>query len=261
MNSNRPILEEDLHALVDNRLTRARAEEVQEYLDAHPDAVRRVAAYAEQREQLRAALGPIAGEPIPPELNLRRMIADRHKRRRTPWLAAAAVMLSLGLGGVGGWSMRGASSDVSPGGIAALAREATSSYMVYAADPVRPVELGPDQQAELVSWVSDRIQRPVAVPDLTKSGYHFIGGRVVATEHGPAGMFLYDDGKGSRLAMMMRPMAIEHNTPMVENERGGLAGFTWADQGVGFSLVSTKSPRLHPLANEMRRQIDAKLKS
>ena len=256
----RPILEEDLHAYVDARLDAARRDEVQEYLDRHPEAALEVTGYAAQRQALRAALASYADEPVPARLNLARMLAEHRMTQGWPWRLAAAVLLSLGLGGVGGWSVHGIATNAATGGIAALAREATSSYAVYAIDNSRPVEMGADQRSELIVWVSGRLKRPVAVPDLSKSGYHFIGGRLVSTDHGPAGMFIYDDASGTRLAMMVRPMAFEGDTPMMKRSDGKIMGYTWADHGLGYSVVGTeRAEALHPLADEVRRQLGASL--
>ena len=256
----RPIVEEDLHAYVDHALDATRRREVQDHLDRHPQAALRVAGFAAQRQGLRSALADIADEPVPPRLNLNHLVAEHRVARQRPWRMAAAVLLALGLGGYGGYFIRGSASDVTPTGIAALAREASTSYAVYAADPLRPVEMGPEKRAELIAWVSDRLKRPVAVPDLSKSGYRFIGGRLVTTEHGPAGMFIYDDASGTRLAMLVRPMAVQRDTRMMQQSDGGISGYTWADRGLGYSVVGTESAQtLHPLADEVRRQLVAAL--
>ncbi|KAF7964323.1 hypothetical protein AWV80_39925 [Cupriavidus sp. UYMU48A] len=256
MNENRPVQEEDLQAYIDNALDEARRHEIEAYLHNHPEVARRVDGYIAQRQQLRAAFGPVASEPIPPELNLRHMLAARRTRTATPWRLAASVFVALCVGGLAGWIGRGATEPAS-GGIAALAREATASYQVFASDPNRPVEIGANDSADLVKWVSTRLQRPVAVPDLTGSGYRYMGGRLVATEHGPAGLFLYDNGHGTRLAMLVRPMQVEQDMPMKPHRQAGVAGYSWADQGLGYSLVGSASTGgLHPLADEMRRQID-----
>jgi anti-sigma factor RsiW len=68
-------------------------------------------------------------------------------------------------------------------------------------------------------------------------------------------MFMYDDDHGTRLVMLARPMAVDQNMPMAPQTNGTLSGYTWADKGLGFSLVGPASPeRLHPLADEVRRQ-------
>lgn len=254
--STSPIREEDLHAFVDDQLDVERRREVQEYLDRHVQEARQVAGLVAQRQSLRTALAGVADEPIPARLNLECMVAEHRNSPRLHWRAAAAVLMAFGLGGSGGWYARTLTSpETTSSGIAALAREATASYSVYASDPSRPVEMGAESKTELVTWVSSRLKREVSVPDLSKSGYRFIGGRLVSTEHGPAGMFIYDDASGTRLAMIVRPMAAQQDTPMMKRNEGTLAGFTWATRGLGYSVVAPGAPEtLHPLADEVRRQ-------
>lgn len=258
MTEARPVSEDDLHAYIDGRLDAARLEAVRAYLAGNPDEAARVAAFAADREGLRAAFQPIADAPTPPNLDVRRMVEDR--RRRAGWWrlpAAAAAALVVGIGG--GWQLRGA--GVPPqSGVAALAREAADNYRVYAYDAARPVEIGAADRAQLVSWVSSRLQRPVTAPDLTQAGFRLLGGRLVTTPHGPAAMFLYDGADGQRLAVMIRPMAVEKQTRMSEHADGGLGGVAWADDGLGYSLVGAASAReLHPLADEVRRAARASI--
>jgi anti-sigma factor RsiW len=110
--------------------------------------------------------------------------------------------------------------------------------------------------AQLLQWVSDRLHRPVTVPDLTTSGYRLMGGRLVATSHGPAAMFMYDDDQGSRIVVLTRPMSsADQNAPMTPQSHDDAAGFAWADDGMGYSLIGHATPEsLRPIANEVRRQ-------
>jgi anti-sigma factor RsiW len=252
--NHRPITEDDLHAYVDHVLEPERQAEVAAYLVAHPDVAKHVAAFTDQRHLLRAALAPIAEEPLPAELNLLRII-ERRARGRSPIRWAMAAMLLLSIGGLGGWSLRGA-AQAPPSGLAALAQEAAASYGVYASDRIRPVEVRASDSAQLVQWVSDRLHRPVTVPDLTTSGYRLMGGRLVATSRGPAAMFMYDDDQGSRIVLLTRPMSIaDQNAPMTPQSLDDVAGFAWADDGMGYSLIGrATSESLRPIANEVRRQ-------
>jgi anti-sigma factor RsiW len=255
--SLRPITEDDLHAYVDHLLEPERHQEVVKYLGEHPDVAKRVAASAGQRDLLRAALAPIAEEPLPPELNLSRIIENRARRpSMVRW--AMAAMLLLSIGGLGGWAMRGA-LQAEPAGLAALAQEASASYSVYAPDHIRPVEVRASDTGQLVQWVSERLHRPVKVPDLASSGYRLMGGRLVATSHGPAAMFMYDDDRGSRVVVLTRPMSsADQNAPMTAQSQGEVGGFAWADNGLGYSLVGRAAPQsLRPIANEVRRQARA----
>jgi anti-sigma factor RsiW len=251
--TNRPITEDDLHAYVDGVLEPERQSEVAAYLEDHPDVAKRIAGFADQRKLLRKALASIADEPLPSQLNLSRIIENR-RWRRLPVGWAVAAMLMLSIGGLGGWVMRGA-VQASPGGLAALAQEAAYSYQVYAPDRVRPVEMRATDSAQLVQWVSNRLHQPVKLPDLTTSGYRLMGGRLIATSHGPAAMFMYDDDRGDRLVVLTRPMQSDQNAPMAPHAQGNVAGFAWADGGMGYSLVGqVAADALKPIANEVRRQ-------
>ena len=251
--NHRPITEDDLHAYVDRLLEPERQMEVADYLDNHPEMAKRVAVFSGQRDLLRAALAPIADEPPPPELNLSRIIENRRRRPSTAWWAVAAMLL-VSLGGLGGWFAHGA-VQASPNGLVALAQEAADSYNVYAPDHVRPVEIRASEGAQLVDWVSSRLHQQVKVPDLSMAGYRLMGGRLVATAHGPAAMFMYDDDHGERLILLTRPMSADQNAPMTPQSKGDVAGFAWADGGMGYSLVGRSAAEtLRPIANEVRRQ-------
>ena len=249
--NNRPIAEDDLHAYVDRALEPEREAEVAAYLDKHPDVAKRVAGFSNQRDLLRSALSPIAEEPLPPQLNLARII-ESQRRRPSSFRWAIAAMLMLSIGGLGGWVIRGATESATSG-LTALAQEASESYKVYASDHIRPVELR--DSTELAQWVSSQLRQPIKLPDLSQSGYRFMGGRVVPTAHGPAAMFMYDDDRGDRLVVLTRPMTSDQNAPMAPHSGSGVAGFSWADGGMGYSLVgSGATESLRPLANEIRRQ-------
>jgi anti-sigma factor RsiW len=252
--NGRPITEDDLHAYVDGVLDTARHSELVAYLGQHPDVAERVESFSHQRGMLRAALAPIADEPIPAQLNLARIIEARRKRRAPIWWAAAAAVI-LCVGGLGGWWLRGLGLPASEG-MAALAQEAADSYNVYAPDHVQPVEMRASDQTQFADWVSQRFHRPMTVPDLSASGYRLMGGRLIATSHGPAAMLMYDDDHGTRLVMLARPMAADQNAPMLLRSQGAVSGFTWADGGMGYSLVGATEPELlRPIANDVRRKV------
>ena len=261
MNSTRPILEDDLHAYVDGALNAARRAEVEAYLQSHDESAARVQAYARQRSAMRTALAGVAEEPVPPELSLRHFLDERRPRRSVPWRMAAAAVVLLALGAAGGWSMHGPVSDpLIQSGIGSLAQEAAYTYDVYSNDPTHPVEYKAADKALLVGWISSRLKRSISVPDLSGSGYRFMGGRLVATPHGPAGLLMYDNEQGLRLAMLVRPMTTDKTVRMTEHSAGAVNGYAWAIKGIGYSLVGAISAdTLHPLANQIRQQMEQKV--
>ncbi|MBT2188612.1 anti-sigma factor family protein [Sphingobium nicotianae] len=259
MNGGRPITDDDLQGYIDDAIDSRRRAEVEAYLADHPQVAERIALDRALRGAMRDALGPIADEPVPAELNLSRLI-DRHQRQRRnwrsgPWQVAAALLLMV-MGGVGGWGLRSA-QEPPRAGIAALAQEATDSYAVYAPDMGRPVEIKAADAPQLIQWASRRLERPVSIPDLSGAGYSFIGGRVVPTPHGPAVLYMFDNGKGTRLTMLSRNMAIDRDTPMKLGNAGRVTSVSWSRDGLGFSLVGPLGEaELHPIADVARAQFN-----
>jgi anti-sigma factor RsiW len=253
--SNAPVTEAELHAHVDGHLSPERAADVEAWLSERPDEAARLLSYRSQRDALRAVLDPVIEEPLPPELDLRlreRRGARWPELRRLAVAASAAGLLLLG--GASGWALRGWSAPPTTG-TAALAREAAASYAVYANDTARPVELAADQRHTLDDWFSERLSRPIAAPDLESAGLRLIGGRLVATEHGPAGLYLYRDAAGRRVALYVRVMEVEGTDRMTRREQGDVRGWTWADNGLGFGVFgAAPEDFLHAAADRVRAQ-------
>jgi len=251
-----PVTEAEIQAHVDGRLSPERAAIVDAWLAKQPDEAARVASYHAQRDALRAALDPVLDEPLPAALDLRlRETAPAGQLRSGHSALAASVAGLLLLGGAGGWTLRGMDTPVLTG-TAALAREAAASYTIYAGDRARPVELAADQRLTLDSWLSRRLSRPIAAPDLDAAGLRLIGGRLLPTEHGPAGLYLYQNAKGERIALYLRIMKSDDKTGrMTRREEDGVRGWTWADDGLGFGIFGdAPGDFLHSTANMVRAQ-------
>lgn len=251
-----PVTEAELQAHVDNRLPPERAAAVDAWLPKHPEEAARVASYRAQRDALRAALDPVLDEPLPAALDLRlheTAPAGRLGFGRSALAAGIAGLLLLG--GAGGWALRGLDTPATTG-TAALAREAAASYAVYADDRTRPVEIAADQRRTLDAWLSRRLSRPIAAPDLDAAGLRLIGGRLLSTEHGPAALYLYQNTAGERIALYLRIMKNEDATDrMTRRDEDGVRGWTWADDGLGFGVFgAAPGDFLHNTADMVRTQ-------
>lgn len=250
------VTEADLQAHVDGLLPPDRDAAVRAWLAKRPGEAARIAAYREQREALRASLAPVFDEPIPPGLDLALRAVPRGRGQLGRSALAAGLAAVLLLGGAGGWTLRGWTTPPSVG-TAALAREAAASYAVYGSDAVRPVEIAAAQRVALDSWFSARLMRPVRAPDLRRAGLVLIGGRLVASDHGPAGLYLYRYPDGTRVAVYVRPMEVDRTDRMKRREQSGVEGWTWADDGLGFGVFGGSSgDTLHGAATLVRSQFD-----
>ena len=254
-----PITEEEVQAYVDGRLEPSRRIEVERHLASHPDETRRVGSWIAQKDALRAAFAATAVEPVPPELNLGHLLEARLSRRSSFWQVAAAVVLALGVGGAAGWY---AGVERSPDrthlAVSLLEQEALASHSVYAVERRHPVEVPADQSAHLAQWLSNRLQRPVAAPDLAAEGYRLLGGRLLATEHaGAAALFMYEDDKGKRLSVVMRPMAPDLSARHTDSSNGPVNLCAWIDRGIGYAVVaSAPDATLDEIARQIDRQRD-----
>ncbi len=246
----RPITDDDLHAYIDEQLDPTRMGEVAAHLRASTEDAAKVSAYRDQRDMLRAAFADIAAEPIPAYLNPHAIRQDIVSRRNM-WRMAAAIVLAFGIGGGGGWSMH-AQLAPQPRTITLLAEEAVANHVVYTADKRRPTELGAEQRDDLARWVSNRIQHQVAPPDLALAGYRYMGGRLAATDSGPAGMFMYQNDAGLRLTVFVRPVADKTNRPQEIVGVGAMEGCAWIDRGIGYTVVAAlPSAELKRVATEI----------
>lgn len=241
--AERPISADELHAYVDDRLEAVRQQQIERFLESRPELARHVAAYRDQRDELRAAFASLATEPIPPELNLSRLLEARLRRRPSWWRLAATVALCLGLGGAAGWLFGSASrQDRTELAVSLLEQQAMASHTVYAADTRHPIEVAASDSAHLAQWLSNRLHRSVVPPDLSGLGYKLLGGRLLATEHGGASaLFVYQEASGVRLSVLLRPMAPELHARRADIRHGPVNGCTWIANGMGYAVVAAES--------------------
>jgi anti-sigma factor RsiW len=252
----RPISEDDLHAYVDHLLEDDRIPVVERHLRENQDVAAKIAAYSAQRDALRAAFATEALEPVPSRLNPY-LIRQRMTSRRNAWRAAAAVVLAFGVGGSGGWFLHGRLTPANSM-ITVLVEEAVANHVVYTADRRRPTELGAEQRDDMARWASNRLNRPVAPPDLTLAGYRYMGGRLAATSHGPAGMFMYQNEQGVRLTVFVRPVTNGGTQPLETVGAGPLEGCAWIAKGVGYTVVAPiPANELEQVATRVQRLVES----
>jgi len=236
----RPIGEDDLHAYVDHQLDVSRRAAVERHLETHPHDAHRVASFQAQREALRAAFAARGTDPLPPALDLSRIIGARLRRRWPPWLLAASVALALCAAAGGGWFLHAPRApDRTALAVDLLKQEALTSHLVYADDPRHPVEMSAAEQPHLRQWLSNRLDRRVVPANLSALGFELIGGRLLATEHGAAAaLLMYQDSHGDRLSLLLRPMARDLHAPRSDMSQGPLKGCAWIDNGLGYAVVA-----------------------
>jgi anti-sigma factor RsiW len=244
-----------LHAHADGRLDADQRAAVAAWLAEHPDAAARVQAWRDNDALLRAAYDPLLAEPIPERL---RLAASRAPRR--PVLRLAAAVAWLALGATLGYGLRGLQGpETEPAGaLVSLPRQAAIAHAVYAPEVRHPVEVGADQEAHLVAWLSKRLGTPLRAPALGTEGYALVGGRLLPGEAGPVAQFMYQHGDGRRLTLYVRRgEADNQETAFRYTREDGVSVFYWIDGPLGYAL-SGDLPReaLLPVASAVYRQLN-----
>lgn len=247
--SDARITERDLHGHVDGALEPARRAEVERWLALHPEAAEEVEAWRRQNDALAALYGSIVDEPVPPRLDVRRLAAASGSVpgvRAWPRIAAAAI-LCLAVGVTGGWIGRGYRADEA--GQATLVDEAVTAHRLYASEVLHPVEVRADQQAQLVAWLSRRLDRALVVPDLGALGFDFIGGRLLPAQDAPAAQLMYEDEAGQRVTFLIVAANDGRELSLRYAQSGSLRSFLWTDEAIRCVLVgSVARDRLRDIA-------------
>jgi anti-sigma factor RsiW len=203
--------------------------------------------------------GPIAAEPIPARLNPRRLAAVAASRR-TDWsrIAAAAVLLVALSGGIG-WYLRGATS-FGESTADLLIDGAVTAHALYVAESTHAVEVGADDKAHLISWLSSRLGQPIGAPDLSAQGFALVGGRLLPplakTGTGPAAQLMYQNASSSRLTVYITA-ASSHpgNASEIETEKG-LEAYYWANDQITCTVVGDATdPNMQTLARGVYEQL------
>ncbi|WP_238322033.1 anti-sigma factor family protein [Komagataeibacter europaeus] len=235
--------EDDLQAWVDGFLSPERLRTVEAWLESHPDTLRRVMAWRNERDALHAGLEQELRQPVLARFNITHLRQRKSMRSSMPRMAASiALALSVGFGS--GWFMR---DQRVPVGLAAVEQEAT-----IVRDASKGSTITEGNIAQLTAWGGKILGRPVRPPDLSAAGYHLAGGQLVPTDHGPACVFFYKDDSGARISLFVRPMyGVDITAPMRPMRH--LPGYLWAQNGLGVSMLAdTSVSSLHTLADRAR---------
>ena len=225
--------EADLLAYADRKLPPEREREVEAWL-ALPEnagARERLDRWMAQATLLRAALAPVADEPVP--ARLRAVLGDAPKQRR--WLMpaagfAAAIVLGVALGVGGGWALWGST----PPAARHLATAGLSAHEVFIQENRHAVEVAAADEPHLVNWLSNRLDLPLTPPDLTGSGLSLLGGRVVPEDGRPAAQLMYEDASGQRFTLFIA-RSLEPLTTAFRYMEGATSGaYYWMDGTVGY---------------------------
>jgi anti-sigma factor RsiW len=232
-----PVNEHDLQAYADANLPEERRAAVAAWLAAHPEDAERIESYRQLAEELRSTYEGVLAEPVPERLER----ALRPERTRRFAMVAAWLVLGVALGAFAGWQLHGmqrvavSASD----GASSMARRAAVAHATYSPEVRHPVEVGADQEAHLVAWLSKRLGTQLRAPKLEGVGYSLVGGRLLPGEQGPVAHFMYQCNRGTRVTLYVRSdMGSNRSTAFRYSREGTVGVFYWVDGRSGYALSS-----------------------
>ncbi|TWH99745.1 anti-sigma factor RsiW [Luteimonas cucumeris] len=229
--------EDDLHAYVDGLLDGERRAGIEAWLAHHPERAVEVRAWQQDAQQLRASLAGAALTPNP-ALDPARLRAGLARRRSRRYAMAAALLLGLGAGGLGGWQAREWTRPAPVAMAGPPMGDAIAAHRLFAARH----DLQPDRVADddgLQDWLDANFSAPMRLPDLRASGFRQTGARLLATEQGAAALVVYENAAGAAISFYIRPPGPQrHLLPRGDRRDGELLAQYWSRGGYNYAMVS-----------------------
>ncbi|SDI98129.1 Transmembrane transcriptional regulator (anti-sigma factor RsiW) [Pseudomonas delhiensis] len=226
--------ESDLHAYVDGQLDAERRQWIEAWLASHPQDARRVEGWKQDAQHLRAALAsrplPPAGAALDPAHIRRRLRERRHARLAV----AAALLVALGVGSLGGWQAR----EMSLVRHGKPMEDAVQAYRLFAANgSSAPLDTRAGENVR--NWLGRYLENASLPSDLDRLGLRTVGARLLATEQGAAALVIYEDAQGHRLSFFIRPPGPGHLLlPHGQRQDGELLTRYWSQGDYNYALVS-----------------------
>ena len=243
-----PVTEAELHAWIDGELPEERLADVERHLAENPDVAQRFERYRAQRSLLGQSFGPLIDQPLPDRLTPPFTARDPSEkpalgrgwgRGRGAWwgMAIAASLLVFVAGGTSGWLLRDRIGGRTEPLTAAFIADAVAAHRVFSVEVRHPVEIGVDEEAHLVNWLSKRLGKNMRCPKVTRGGYQLIGGRLLADSVGPVAMYMYEDAAGRRITLYIRPSPNTSGSAFRFAQDGGVRALYWQDNGLALAVA------------------------
>lgn len=245
--------EEKLSAFLDGELPAAEMREIEAALARNPALQAELEALMAADALAQDEFAALLREPVPAALAAAvRNAPDVGAANvgRAPsgsrWLAAAAVVLALGLGGAGGY-MAGLSQGTqvaAPGWLEDIA----DYHRVYAGQDRHLVEVGAEEAEHIRTWLSATIGAPVPTPDLSAHGLTFRGARLLVAAGKPVAQLMYTDPENRVVALCL----VATETPregVATRTIGAFDMVSWGGDGANYVIVGDQGrPDLEAIA-------------
>jgi anti-sigma factor RsiW len=120
---------------------------------------------------------------------------------------------------------------------AVLVRAAADAYRIFIPEVLHPVEVEGAREDHLLQWLSKRLGYPMSLPDLNHYGFNLVGGRLLSGPQGPAALFMYEQGDGTRVTLYCGKLKPTADTAFRYTETNGVQTIYWISDNIGFAVT------------------------
>jgi anti-sigma factor RsiW len=266
--------DETLMAYADGALDAPAAQRVAKATRADAALAARVETFRRTAALARAALAPVVDEPVPARLvaavretKAGNVVALKPRsvvfRRPLATAVAASFALFLVLGGAGIFTGRIqpqigglelASTDRWLDNVAGFYNLAEATQ---ASEGRLLVDFSAEDMGELGKWFGAKLNRNLAIPDLTAQGYALQGGRMLIVGGRPAAQFLYKNDANDVVGLVIAFSARHEQAPRVDS-RQGVNVVHWHKAGYAYAFAGRiDGQRLRALADQAWTDLEA----
>jgi len=226
----------DFSAYIDGEMAAADRAGFEAWLGENPEARARLDMLIADRDRLRDAFAPVIDEAVPDRLA--RALDEPGRPARAPaWRRIAAVIVIFSLGLAAGWA---GARLVARDGIAeaSTGERALDAHRTYVSEGRHAVEVGAGEKDHLITWLSKRLGHTLAAPDLGRSGYQLVGGRLLPGGGGvAAAQFMYETAAGGRVTLYVAHNPQGRETAFRLIDGGDARAFYWLDGPLAYALA------------------------
>ena len=229
-----PPSEHDLHAYVDHALSESERQQVELYLEAHPDVASRVDAWQRDAQNLRTALQHIVLQPANPALDPAAIRQRQRRQTARHWATAAVLLVAVSVGGLGGWQAKQMSMSPNP----LPMTDALAAHRMFAEQGFLPADYNVEQSSDMQAWVDRYFSNAERLPDLSREGFKPVSCRLLTTDEGGAAMVLYENPQGQHISFYIRPPGPQNTLlPRGSRRDGNLQADYWSGPGYNYAMV------------------------
>lgn len=229
-----------LMAYADGQLDENDRAAIDAWLASHPDAADEIALMQRQADAIRTLFMPAGAEAPPARLRAIRIASEISGRRRRLWRGAVTAVLLVGLGLGAGWFARPLLDTQPPS--ARLIASAVNAHKVYVAESRHAVEVGGYDSEHLSTWLSNRLDTTLDMPDLTSEGFSLVGGRLLPGAEdtgGRAAQLMYENDEKQRITIYVTAALPDRSPAYQFASYEGAEAFYWSNARITCTVVGT----------------------